>query len=613
MTSCDLYSEPFASTGNIAAEGFRRLLGTPALGHLTTVIREALQNSVDAALPGLGPKVTIRYRRLTPSQASVIRDRVFSQLPPRNGAEDTMAEVLAADRIGVLEIADFRTSGLGGPTRADVAHEGNVSSDFVNFLRNVGAARDTHLGGGTYGYGKTSLYQLSRCSTILIDSQTSYEGSPVRRLMGCQLGHAFDAPTSAGRRRFTGRHWWGRAHSESGIEPIDGQAARELSLDVGFPTRDENETGTSIMILAPMLDEEGDVEAHLVETVLWNFWPRMCRTTAHAKRLDVSLEVDGRVVEIPSPEDFPPLDLFAQALARCSAKSESTQVRCLNPARYLGEIAISKGVRAERQAIAGRDATRFPNPAAHIALMRPVELVVRYLEGTHYSDDRFEWAGVFICSDEPEVEQAFADSEPPAHDDWVFDSMPSGRGKTYVKVAMSRLKEMAATFANPLATTGSAGGGGPSLATVAGKMGRLLDRASGRGPDNSAGSRKGSGGTGGRRAAAVSSPRFAHLELDPSGRRYAIFESLVSNDGSSANLAVAAFPYLVMDGGQADADELPIDVSARVVQVSFDGRETDGHECLIGAGSGIVRVKVQIPDEAAVGLKMMLVRSGEPV
>ena len=33
MTPLTLFSEPFARTGNIAGEGFRRLLGRPALGY----------------------------------------------------------------------------------------------------------------------------------------------------------------------------------------------------------------------------------------------------------------------------------------------------------------------------------------------------------------------------------------------------------------------------------------------------------------------------------------------------------------------------------------------------------------------------------------------------
>src|SRR5690606_40680361 len=80
----------------------------------------------------------------------------------------------------VLEICDFNSTGLGGPTSADVVSEADEPQDFINFIRNVGMARDTHHGGGTYGYGKTSLYAMSACSTILVDTQTFSDGRPVR-------------------------------------------------------------------------------------------------------------------------------------------------------------------------------------------------------------------------------------------------------------------------------------------------------------------------------------------------------------------------------------------------------------------------------------------------
>ena len=81
--------------------------------------------------------------------------------------------------------------------------------------------------------------------------------------------------------------------------------------------------------------------------------------------------------------------------------------------------------------------------------MRPVELIVKYLEGHPLPDERLEWAGVFVASGEDEVERAFAESEPPAHDDWKPNNLPKGRTKTYVNVALTRLKEAASEMGLP--------------------------------------------------------------------------------------------------------------------------------------------------------------------
>ena len=64
MISLSLHSEAYSRTGNIAAEGFRKLLGRPALGLIQTVIREAMQNRRDAATGDFGPSVLRRARHL---------------------------------------------------------------------------------------------------------------------------------------------------------------------------------------------------------------------------------------------------------------------------------------------------------------------------------------------------------------------------------------------------------------------------------------------------------------------------------------------------------------------------------------------------------------------
>ena len=57
----------------------------------------------------------------------------------------------------VLEISDYGTTGLGGATDPSLVPE-EESTDFVDFMRNIGTPRDTDKGGGTYGYGKSWLY-----------------------------------------------------------------------------------------------------------------------------------------------------------------------------------------------------------------------------------------------------------------------------------------------------------------------------------------------------------------------------------------------------------------------------------------------------------------------
>lgn len=433
MKRMQLYSEPFAKTGNMAAEGFKRLLGRPTLGLLQTLIREGIQNVLDAAHGRSGPTVLIRLRTLSPDQQQTLRQTLLAERPRGGATREDIDASLAKPGLRVLELCDFGTEGLSGPTRADAPHDGEEPLNFVNFLRNVGAARDTHHGGGTYGYGKSSLYAMSGCSTVVVDSQTRSAGRQERRMMACHLGTAFDAESDHGeRRRFTGRHWWGVLDGNDSVEPIINEDAIATSAALGMPHRDPMETGTSILIIDPLLGDE-DMHATIgdvIEAVLWNFWPRMTASTPEHRKLKVQIELEGERVSVPIPEEFPPLDLFAAAMAEHRLKGNDLQpIRCDRPKRHLGNLVIRKGLRADRRDPATRDGSLIPKQSSHIALMRPVELVVRYIEGEPLTDRRFDWAGVFICSESDEVEEAFALAEPPAHDDWIPDNLPKGNAK----------------------------------------------------------------------------------------------------------------------------------------------------------------------------------------
>lgn len=69
-----IYPEPYAASGNIGDGGLRKLLGAPSLNMLQMVIREAVQNSCDAAKLGTGPEILIRVRTLTKDQIKTLKE-----------------------------------------------------------------------------------------------------------------------------------------------------------------------------------------------------------------------------------------------------------------------------------------------------------------------------------------------------------------------------------------------------------------------------------------------------------------------------------------------------------------------------------------------------------
>ena len=606
-----LQSESYSATGNLAAEGFRKLLGTPGLGLLQTVVREATQNCCDAARAGLGPEIHFRLRRLPEHQLAVMRQSVFRSLPNPESSEGPFRNFLEQDGPWVLEISDFNTIGLAGPTRADRIPAGNDATDYIDFLRNVGSQRDTDQGGGTYGYGKTALYLSSRCAAILVDSQTTFLGNNVRRLLGCHLGSAHNVMSLDGSaERRTGRHWWGVISDGDPVaDPAENSQAAALADGIGFLPRSPERLGTSIMIVDPIFlgpngQEPETVMGMIAESLLWYFWPRLMEDCDPQKKINIHLELDGQHFPLPAPEAFPPLDNFTAAMREVrSGNSGAEEVRSQKPKKLLGHMAVRKGIKSPRTHLVPKKESIIPETSSHIAVMRPVELVVRYFEDEPLPDPRVEWAGVFVADRDHEVESAFAASEPPAHDDWQPKILPKGDQRTYVSVAIRRIKERAREVAAPNATEQDASGGGPSMARVSGQFGRFLGSLSGGGAGPK---RRGHSSPVARKKNRISVPAFLRLE-DRAGTRVAVFETTVHHDGKNSALQAVVQPMLVIDGGAA-ADGAWATTAPTVISWSApDGSvlsETD--RLTLDGYSGDLQVRIAMPNNYAVTLKASL-------
>ncbi len=601
-TGClSLHSERYGSTGNIG-ENSQRLLGAPSLDPLQTVIREAVQNIADAALPANGPQIQIRLRRLTRDQHHVLTSRVVAELPNEDQSRVLLRAMVSERNLVVMEICDFGTIGLGGPTRSDRIPAGERRTDFIDFLRNIGTARDTEQGGGTYGFGKVALYRASKCGAIVVDSLPHGTGPGGRRLIGCQIGPSFEVREHGFRTRFTGRHWWGVPDPEDGIvDPATGDAAKDLAVGLGLPERSGDRSGTSIMILD--FDTEGEdlapIGNRVVEGLLWNFWPRMMRDTPPRQRFACQVEIDGSPLPVPPPDDFPPLDLFSKAMraVRSGEGNDVREISSMRPAKELGTLAIERGLRSPRRPLV-RDGSLFPPAAHHIALMRPVELVVKYLEGTPLADERLEWGGVFVTSRDDEVERAFADSEPPAHDDWIPDNFPRGRAKRFVTIARRQLRSIASEMGLAAAGQPGTSDAGPPLARVAGRLGSALEDVGGDG----AGRRRRTG-VGSRTRpvrARATPPTFVRLELAEEGT-VAVFSTRVSQDGDRRGTSLTARAAVAIEGSSASrTDEavqqpavLSIRSSDRVLSASAESLELGGEE-------GTFEIRILVPEDCAV-------------
>ena len=615
----DLYGERYSPLGNISGKGLGEILGTPTLDPLSVVVRESTQNSWDARRSGSRPRIDFRLRDLDAPSIDELSEGILNQLPNNDTGRAHATWLAQNGPRRVLEIADFQTSGLGGPGRANIVGIGEEATDFCDFMRNIGSDRDKLLGGGTWGYGKSSLYRASRLTSILVHTRAREGGATVERFMGCHLSPGYTIRADPGRGKYTGRHWWGRIAGDGVPDPVEGDAAGSLAAALNMPPRSGGERGTTIWVLDPHLHEDdvASTLSRIEQAILFNFWPKFIAAEDHG--MDFRLFDGDQPHEIRTPHDVPPLSIFAEAYEKLKAPPSTDErgdgvyeIRCLKPKKLLGRLGMAKGIRKPRDpdGLIGV-AAPLDSTAHHVALMRPAELVVKYHPVRSLENDDIEHGGVFIV--DPEVEDAFAAAEPPAHDDWILENL-ADRDKTWVKVGMKRIDEKAEEFIEWRRPERDVTGPGLPLARLAGALGgRFLDGVEGRRAGGGSGKKRKKGKkkqddttdlssttpSGGRtRNWTCSRPVATGLD-SISGVPTAVFTTSIRCE---EDIIVQASPRVILEGGMEE--ETATGGRPTVKTWTFDdGTMFHGESCRIDAGhEGEIRIHVSIPDRCAIGL-----------
>lgn len=460
-------SERVSPTGNIVSQGIINQLGRPSMDLLAVLVREAVQNSWDARVSDNEPvRFGISGWMVDKGIRQLLRNVVFADCPPSTCLP--LREVLdSRDPLNVVVIYDRGTLGLGGPTRADIYTPDGEARDFVDFLRNIGQPPDKRLAGGTYGYGKAAFYRASRARTICVYTRCSYKGRLDSRFIASALGEAYEE----NKVKYTGRHWWGRR--ENGIaEPLIGEEADKLAVQLGLPSFQDGECGTTILVLQPNMnngnqvavqesDEFSPKEAFglIAEHLLWYFWPKMLTFGNRPPAMAFTVSWQGEHISIPDPVTHPILQGFVQAMYHLKGQSghvnnsfrrQVIPITARQPAKLLGTLSLQQFPIIKNSSASenlNENGTTFGNLTHHTVLMRMAELVVKYIPGTVLPTDQFGYAGVFMT--DAAVDNIFASAEPPTHDNWVPDSLDGKNNRTFVRVALREIVKEMDTFAKP--------------------------------------------------------------------------------------------------------------------------------------------------------------------
>lgn len=449
MSVVEWWSQTRAAEGSTASRGIRLQLGKPRLDPLTVLIRETAQNSCDAVIGDGDIEFSVQIRRLS---GRLLDNWMSFLLPEPNGSNLRIAHLLDADPV-ILTISDRGTSGLGGPLRADEIPEPGERSDFVNFIRNVGDRKGGQLTGGSYGFGKGILYNVSRCHVVVADSICRFRGRRQRRLIGAALGDDFERSGTL----YTGRHWLGHRDHEGVPVPLIDAAADEWACKLGMPKFLPNATGTSVSIVAADLGSPGDeprdaesAASFIVSTMLWNLWPRMLK--GRENRLVCSVSRDGFRMEVPDPAELPLLRPFVDAYQQVVDGHGRSPERKSEP-RDIGRFELRHGMAPPWEDEILAPAAPFTGRAHHCARMRQADLVVDYVAGDPPSNDRLQYGAVFRAS--AAANEYFAEAEPPTHDEWVLSGL-TGTSRGVVQLANRFIRTEMKTAATPVVETPAA-------------------------------------------------------------------------------------------------------------------------------------------------------------
>lgn len=597
------WSQRVAPEGYTASEGIRRQLGKPALDPLVVLVRETAQNSCDAASAGDGDvEFTINLHDLSGNRLEAWRQFLLPE--PRGSGLDL--ERSMSDRPVVLTVSDRGTTGLGGPLRADEVSAPGERPDFVNFIRNVGERKAVELGGGSYGFGKGILYNVSRCHVVVVDSVCVYRGRRQRRLIGAALG---DGHTRDGV-RFTGRHWRGASNGDAFPEALLDDEADLAAAQLGLPRFGENATGTNVVVVDCDLGRrviEGketsrtaeEAADFLVSALLWNLWPRML--AGRPNRLRCTVKRDGFTRVVPDPEEILQLRPFTRAYRGLEETGWDAPVR-RSPPTDVGRFALKRDMAPVRpDALVGL-AAPFEGPAHHCARMRHADLVVDYVPGPPLTDEALQYGAVFRASEEADA--YFSEAEPPTHDDWVLSGL-NGTSRGVVLLAHGFVrKQLEAVDERP---PPAARGTDVPLGAIAGRLAALMSTVPGDGADDG----PGPGSRAARRRGRSVGPRFTdgpRLRIDDG---QSIIVATVEFPEWSSMRSVRLEPQVVVDGG-VEADDVVID-KPRVLDWTAVGSDLThaGPELQLDRHDPRTwTVRVTSPSDAVVRLRLDLPETG---
>lgn len=132
-------------------------------GKPDALVREVIQNSLDAAVEGETVRLRFAFNQLEEGRETLVMRRFFEGLPPHlNSQEFVERDPLEEEELDFLVVEDFGTTGLVGDPRVYSDRDADAENSFFWFWRNVGRSGKAESDLGRWGVGKTVFPTSSR-------------------------------------------------------------------------------------------------------------------------------------------------------------------------------------------------------------------------------------------------------------------------------------------------------------------------------------------------------------------------------------------------------------------------------------------------------------------
>ena len=198
----------------VQASTVLKVLGKSSLFILDILIRESVQNSLDAVSENCRDYIKCFFHINKSKDHNELINRI-SFLQQDKNTDHLYARLINRIRQNdpvMLVLSDKGTTGLSGPVRRNESSWSNYKGrrNFENLVYQLGLNHGASGAGGSYGFGKSIYYHLSTSGLVMFYSKSN-EGE--RLIFSMISSEENKSSTQA-----TGIAWWGNIYKDKGVE-----------------------------------------------------------------------------------------------------------------------------------------------------------------------------------------------------------------------------------------------------------------------------------------------------------------------------------------------------------------------------------------------------------